>query len=156
MADTYYFTGKCRWAKLFKPDTKFAPGAYKVDLILDKEQIKQFKALKLRNAIKVDDDGNQFVTLSRKLGTKPWAPEEEWGPPIVVDKDGNKFEKLIGNDSELACELVTYGGGDKFMGSRLEKVVVINHVAYERPADENAPEQAPKEGAAKKPSGLPF
>lgn len=160
-ANTYYFTGKCNWAKVYKPDTKFTPGKYSLDFIFaNKEDIKEFKAIKLRNVIKVDDDGNQYVNLGRKLGKKPWPKEvpieerEDWGPPEVVDKDGNKFDKLIGNGSTVAVEIVAYDG-QLGKGSRLEKVVVIEHVPYEREGGDNE-DEAPKTGAAVKPAGLPF
>jgi hypothetical protein len=155
--EKYYFTGTTNWAKVFKPDMKFEPGAYKMDFVFaSKEDAKEFKAIKLRNAIKVDDDGNQYVSLQRKLGKKPWAPDEEWGPPVVVDSEGNKFEKLIGNGSKVAIELDVWDG-KLGRASRLEKVVVIDHVAYEKaPEDDGGGEEAPKAPSQKKPAGLPF
>lgn len=156
-ADTFYFQGPCKWAKVYKPDMKFEPGSYSIDIGLDEEAEAQFKEIGLRNKIKEDEDG-RYAGFKRKLGKKPWAPDEDWGPPEVVDAKGQPFKELIGNGSIVAIELVVYDTVKFGKGSRLEKVVVVKHVPYEKddtPADgEEAPPK--EEGAKAKPKGLPF
>lgn len=148
--EKYYFEGKCKWAKVFKPDTKYAPGAYKIDIYLDKEGRDILKKTGLKLKVKEDDDGF-FVTFQRKLGK--WPDGNEIGAPEVLDSAGAKFEKLIGNDSEVAVEVSVYQAGD-FKGHRLNKVVVTKHVPYEK--DEAGEAEESKEPGKAKPKGLPF
>lgn len=156
MAETYFFQGPCKWAKVYKPDTKFKPGHYSIDVYLDDDAVKEYKKIGLRNKVKEDEDG-KFVSFRRKLGK--WPDGNEIGPPEVVDKDNNKFDKLIGNLSEVAIEVRVYDAGDFGKGSRLNKVVVVKHVAYEKKEAEasgEAEDEAPKAVGKAKPKGLPF
>lgn len=156
--NNYYFQGPCKWAKVYKPDMKFDPGYYGLDVYLDEDQQKEFKAIGLRNKFKQDEDGT-CVGFRRKVGKQPWAPFADWGPPEVVDKDGKPFKELIGNGSVVAVEVVVYDTAKFGKGSRLEKVVVIDHVPYEK---EDPSGVEPEEGddkpkpATAKPKGLPF
>lgn len=158
--DTYYFQGACKWAKVYKPDMKFEPGNYSIDVYLDEDAQKEFKATGLRNKPKEDEDGTS-VSFRRKVGNKPWAPDEMWGPPEVVDAKGEPFKELIGNGSIVAVEVVVYDTAKYGKGSRLEKVVVVKHVPYnkEEPAEgegDTSKASKPEAGAKAKPKGLPF
>lgn len=152
--ETYYFEGECQWAKVFKPDTKFEPHAYKIDIFLEKEGFEIHKASGLKNKAKFTEEGRKYVTFSNKVGK--WPSGDPIDPPIIVDAKGEKFDKLIGNGSKVVIEVAVYDTQKFGKGHRLMKVVVVEHVVYEKPADENAdPEEAEKPGKAK-PKGLPF
>lgn len=150
-SETYYFEGEFQWAKVFKPDTQFEPNAWKIDIFLDKEGFEVHKASGLKNKPKFTEDGRKYVTFNRKVGKTPWG--DEVGPPIVVDKDGNKVEKLVGNGSKGVIEVTVYDTAKFGKGHRLEKVVVTELVEYnkEEPVKE---EDKPK--GTRKPAGLPF
>lgn len=151
----FYFQGPCKWAKVYKPDMKFEPGSYSVDLYLDDDALAEYKKIGLRNKIG-EDEGGKFVGFKRKVGVKPWAPDEQWGPPEVVDAKGNPFKELIGNGSILAVEVATFNTAKYGMASRLEKVVVVKHVAYEKDETPPGAEPDPNPSPTKKPAGLPF
>lgn len=149
MATKYYFEGECQWAKVFKPDTQFEPHAYKIDVFLTKEGFETHKASGLKNKAKFTEDGKKYVTFRNQVGK--WPSGDPIAPPEVVDKNGGKFEKLIGNGSKVAIEVDVYDAGKFGKGHRLVKVVVVDHVVYEKPESES-----PKESGNPKPKGLPF
>lgn len=149
----YYFEGECQWAKVYKPDTQFEPHAYKIDVFLDKEGFEVHKASGLKNKAKFTDEGKKYVTFNNKVGT--WPSGDPIDPPIVVDKDGNKFDKLIGNGSKVAVEVAVYDAGKFGKGHRFTKVVVVDHVPYEKPV-EGVNEEGEKPVGKAKPKGLPF
>lgn len=150
-ATKYYFEGECQWAKVFKPDTHFEPHAYKIDMFLDKAGFEVHKASGLKNKPKFTEDGKKFVTFNNKVGK--WPSGDPIAAPEVLDKDGNKFEKLIGNGSKVAIEVDVYDAGQFGKGHRFTKVVVVDHVPYEKEAE--AAEESKEPGKAK-PKGLPF
>lgn len=152
-AEFFYITGKCKWAKVFKPDTQFEPNAWKIDIYLDEEGLATHKESGLKTKVKEDEDG-KFVGFSRKCGVFPWG--DEIPPPEVVDAKGNKFEKLIGNMSTVAIEFEVYDTKKFGKGHRLNKVVVIDHVEYNKDDTPAPSSEAEKPAGKKKPAGLPF
>lgn len=92
-SSTHYFSGKCKWAKVYRPDEKYKK--YSVDVLLSMEDYTKLKALKVKNNGK-PEDGKMWVTFRRN---------EEAGPPAVVDASGAAITTSIGNDSEVTCKL---------------------------------------------------
>lgn len=123
---TLTFSGKSKWAKVYKPDGKFSPDdpKYSIDVALSMEDFMKFKSFKVRNDGK-PEDGKMWVTFRRKSSE---------GKPTIVDKDGNAFDKNIGNGSDVTVKILIedfeskkYG---KLVRSRLEAVRVDNLVEY--------------------------
>lgn len=158
MAEVYFISGKCKWAKLFKPDTKYDEnGIYSIQLYPDADGWDTYKRSGLNVRPKEDEDG-KFITLRRKKVVNFGKGDQDIGGPEVVDAQNKALETLVGNDSTVTCKFETYQAG-KYTGHRLLKVRVDNLVVYEKPqevegADPEA-EPAPK-AAGKAPKGLPF
>lgn len=159
MADTYFVSGPVKWAKVYKPDTKFDDnGIYSIQVYPDKDGWDTIKESGLRVQPKEDEDG-KYVTFRRKkvvwFGQK--EGDKDIGPPEVVDAKGNEFDKLIGNLSECTIKFEVYPT-KKGPGHRLLEVCVDKWVEYEKPDDNNVEadeaEEAPKPKAKGK--GLPF
>ena len=140
---THYFSGKCRWAKLFKPDDKYAK--YNIDVQLDEAQQKLYKTFKLKGPIK--EDG--FVTFRRK---------DTDGKPDVVGPEGQPITDLVGNDSEVTCKVSIYDYDNKFgkgQGARLEAVMVDKLVKYEKPEEGSKPSAEAKVENSAPPVSVP-
>lgn len=124
---THYLSGKCKWARLLKPDEKY--NKYTIDVQLDEEQQKLYRSFKLKGPIK---EGG-YVTLPRKAAD---------GRPEVVTPEGAPVTDLIGNDSEVTCKIEVYNYDNKFgkgSGARLMAVMVDKLVKYEKPAEGATP-----------------
>lgn len=123
---THYLSGKCKWARLITPDTKY--NKYTIDVQLDDEQLKLYRSFKLKGPVK---EGN-YVTLPRKAAD---------GRPEVVNPEGAPVTDLIGNDSEVTCKIEVYNYDNKHgkgSGTRLMAVMVNNLVKYEKPVEGSA------------------
>lgn len=161
MADEFYITGPVKWAKVYKPDTKFDDnGIYSIQVYLDDESKAIVKKSGLRVAAKADEDG-EYITLRRKkvVWFGPKEGDKDIGPPIVVDENNKDFDKLIGNGSVCTCKFEVYPT-KKGPGHRLLKVRVDQWVEYEKPNDDEV-EEVPEEEPAPKPKaakgkGMPF
>lgn len=124
---TYTYTGKAKWAMLFKPDEKY--GTYKITLYPDKAGLKQYIKVGHQGEVKEDEDG-KFVTFRRKpqVLTKKgtiW----ELGPPVVVGDDNEPIDQLVGNGSKVEVTVETYNTA-KGLGTRLAKVKVLELREY--------------------------
>lgn len=123
----YTFKGKCKWAKLFKPDEKY--NNFQITLYPDKASLKAYVKAGCQGEIKEDEDGQRVVfrrkpSILTKKG-KLW----ELGAPKVVDTSGEDFTAFLGNGSEVEVTVETYDT-DRGLGTRLEKVTVLKHVEY--------------------------
>jgi hypothetical protein len=121
---TMYFTGDCKWARVYRPDDKYEK--YGIDVQLDETQQKEYTGIGLKGKIK---DG--YVTLSSYPDKKKGGPAVK---PTVVDAEGKEFTELIGNGSNVTCKIETYTFDNKWgkgAGHRLVGVKVNKHVKYE-------------------------
>lgn len=125
--------GKSLWAKVYEPDDYEGVRRYKLSIIPSSP--KDWDTIKksgLRTKVKKDQNGEDYITLSRPEIGKKNADGEEFGggQPLVLDADKKEFTKLIGNDSIVEVLFATY---DTRMGKghRLETVMVKQHVPYE-------------------------
>lgn len=130
---TYYFTGKCKWAKLAEPDEFRGQEKYKINLYLDKKGLRELNESGARLEVQEDTDG-KYVRFSRPVRKKMKDEMVELGPPWVLeDKEGEEadFEKpeRIGNGSTVTCKVSVY---DTQMGKghTLEAVRVDTLVEY--------------------------
>jgi len=149
-------TGKCEWAKILKPDTKWdSDGLYSIDLFLGHEESEGIIAgiraavQAYKNNIAEGDDIPGFAKPpfqetedGYKFKFKQKAKSGEFDYTVdVYDRDTEVWAKdtLIGNGSEVKVAYDLYVWNVKTQGGigctlRLKAVQVINHVEYTRDA----------------------
>lgn len=121
--DKYIFSGVCKWAMLSKPDEKFEP-AYKLNLYLDEDNKAQYNATGLKGAIRTDEDG-EYVVFKRKVS----VGSRTYGPPEVMDAEGNPVEGFIGNGSKVTVKVEVYDAprygvkGHRILGVRVDELI---------------------------------
>lgn len=122
-----------KWVKNQKPDTKFAPAAYKMNLYLDKASEAEYKKSGLKLKFKEDEDG-KYLTLRRN---------EDKGKPFTFMKDSkDEFTGSIGNGSVLTVRVETYDTKSYGKGHRIEAIRVDKLVEY-NPEGGTAPTKKP-------------
>lgn len=144
---TEYFSGECRWAKVFKPDEKF--GKYSIEVKVD--DLSKFKGLGVKGK---DKEG--WVTFRRDPEAMVYKDKQKItaGGPDIVDADGKPFTDHIGNGSTVTCKIDVYDyDSPKFgkgKGMRLVSVRVDKHVPWVK--EEGANGESPPQTAAVPPS----
>lgn len=134
---TYFFTGKCKWAKVRKPDEKY--NNYQVPLYLTKESWDEFKKSGVQTKIKTDEDGDFTVFKRSYERFIPWeGTTVVQGPPdvFIKSKDGpvSYPDGLIGNGSDVTVKVEVYDGKNG-KGHRLVSLLVNELVEYTPPED---------------------
>ena len=141
-------TGIGEWAKFFEDnrDMKGFEGAWEefngactIDMILDDENMQILRNSKSMKKGTPDPEGRGTkVRLIRKFETgRDW----DSGAPVVTKSDGSKWnyeeDGTIGNGSTVQVTLSVYDTSRKgIVGTRLDRIKVINHVEYQ-PEDED-------------------
>lgn len=158
-------TGIGYWAKVFEDNRdltgfedalKDVGGQTTIDVDLDDDNmalLRKSKSMK-RGTTSPDNDG-----LTRVKFTRKWQDRIAGGPPKVVKADGTTWDfdedGPIGNGSEVEVVLSVYDTSRKaIVGTRLDKVKVLKHVAYDPDADDDdepAPAPAKTQGKVTKP-----
>ena len=150
-------TGIGEWAKVFEDnrDMKGFEGAWEefngactIDMILDDENMQILRNSKSMKKGTPDPEGRGTkVRLIRKFETgRDW----DSGAPVVTKSDGSKWnyeeDGTIGNGSTVQVTLSVYDTSRKgIVGTRLDRIKVINHVEYQpEDADEVAPPPPPR------------
>lgn len=133
-------TGIAQWAKVFESnrDLEGFEGSYKdhnggctINLILDDENMEKLRQSRSLKKGTPDPEGRgTSVKFLRKF-------EEQYGggAPTVKHVDGRTWDEevdgYIGNDSFVGVVLTVYDTSRKgIVGTRLDSVVVIDHVPY--------------------------
>jgi hypothetical protein len=130
MNSVYTFQGPCRWAKVYVPDEKFGP-KYSIEVKLDDTGVAKYKEAGCQGLPSKDGEG--YYTFRRtKTSLTRKGKVIEYGPPKVVDTDGNPFTALIGNGSVVTVKVETFPT-EKGTGTRLVALRVDEHVPYEAP-----------------------
>ena len=129
MTKTYYFTGPCKWAKLYQPDDYKGDKRWKINVYLNKETKKLLKESGVQLKIREDDDG-EFVVFSRPVERQYQDETKEFKPPKIFDKELVEIEDLIGNGSVITAKISVFDTA-KGTGHRLEAIRVDNLVKYE-------------------------
>lgn len=160
-------TGLGYWAKVFEDNRdltgyedalKDVGGQTTIDMDLDDDNLallRKSKSMK-RGTDSPDNDGLTRVKFTRKWEHKIQTKKgvmDLGGEPVVVKADGTKWDYdedgPIGNGSTVEVTLSVYDTSRKaIVGTRLDKVKVIEHVPYE-PADEAEDEAPPPKAQAK-------
>lgn len=125
MANKHIFTGTAKWARLFKPDPKY--GNYTIDVYLDDKSKKAYVKAGCRMKFREDAEG-VFVTFRRNPTQTDFdgAPR---GAPRVVGPDGEVFDQIVGNGSEVSVLCETYDTKSG-LATRLNAVRVDKHVPF--------------------------
>ncbi len=147
-------TGLSYWAKVFEDNRdltgfedalKDIGGQTTIDMDLDDanmEKLKKSKSMK-RGKDSPDNDG-----LTRVRFTRKWTEQYGGGAPTVVKADGSVWDYdedgAIGNGSTVEVTLSVYDTSRKaIVGTRIEKVKVLEHKEYDPDADDEEEEEAP-------------
>ena len=135
-------TGIGEWAKVFEDNRDMhgydgvyesCDGACTIDIIMDDANLSTLKASRSMKKGTPDAEGRGTkVKFIRKFNTgKDW----DSGAPAVVHSDGTNWDLdtdgIIGNGSTVEVELSVYDTSrPNIVGTRLDKVKVVDHVAY--------------------------
>lgn len=153
-------TGIGYWMKLFEDNrdkTGFEDalveigGQTTIDMDLDAEQmakLQKSRSMK-RGSPSPDNEGMTRVRFTRK-----WTEQYGGGEPTVVKADGTKWDYdedgPIGNGSTVEVVLSVYDTSRKsIVGTRLDKVKVLEHKEYIPDADDEDEAPAPKAATSK-------
>jgi hypothetical protein len=158
-------TGYAYWAKVFEDNrdkTGFENalveigGQTTIDMDLDNESMEKLKKSKSmkRGSPSNDNDGMTRVRFTRK-----WTEEYGGGEPTVVKADGTKWDYdedgPIGNGSTVEVVLSVYDTSRKaIVGTRLDKVKVLEHKAYNPDGDDDEEEEVKPAAKAKAPAKM--
>lgn len=130
MSKFVYFTGPCKWAKVYTPDDYNGEKKWKIDVFLSKSDLKDLKATGLKLKVKEEEEtGSKYVTFNRPVVKEIKGEMVDFDAPRVLNKDKEDITDLIGNGSTVTVKVLVY---DSAMGPghRLEAVRVDNLVQY--------------------------
>ena len=135
-------TGIAEWARVFESNRDMDgfdgvyrdhDGACTIDIIMDDANLSTLKASRSMKKGTPDAEGRGTkVKFIRKFNTgKDW----DSGAPIVQKSDGSTWnlsdDGTIGNGSTVEVELSVYDTSrPNIVGTRLDKVKVLDHVVY--------------------------
>ena len=152
-------TGIAEWARVFESNRDMDgfdgvyrdhDGACTIDVIMDDDNLAALKASRSMKKGTPDAEGRGTkVKFIRKFNTgKDW----DSGAPVVQKSDGSTWDinsdGTIGNGSTVEVELSVYDTSrPNIVGTRLDKVKVIDHVAYiaDTTGDEASPPSVAQE-----------
>jgi len=152
-------TGIAEWARVFETNRDMDgfdgvyrdhDGACTIDIIMDDANLSTLKASRSMKKGTPDAEGRGTkVKFIRKFNTgKDW----DSGAPIVQKSDGSTWsisdDGTIGNGSTVEVELSVYDTSrPNIVGTRLDKVKVVDHVAYiaDTAGDDTSPPPAAQE-----------
>lgn len=123
--------GKAKWAKVWKPDTKY--DKYSIDICPDEKSREIIAGLGLKSTYKTDADGNEYMTFRRDPTHMVYTAKDVRGPAGAPKVTGVDPDTAIGNGSDVSIKLAVYAYDNKFgkgTGSRLEAVYVHELVEY--------------------------
>lgn len=161
-----YLQGKCKWARLVRPDTTYdQAGIWSIVLYPNPESLVKIKELKedkegrqgILNHLKMDEDG-QYMAFKRSCQKMIKGKLQPFHPPIVLEADGKTpiaNPGAVGNGSDVTIKIEVYGyttkGGNKGTATRLESIKVDNLVEFEPKRDFPEDMQKQIKGLAEQP-----
>jgi hypothetical protein len=143
------FEGDAMWAKVYEPETFRNSTNWKIDLVVDKETLAEFKKSGIQKKVKEKEEGT-VVSFTRPQTKEIKGVNNLFAPPKIYDKDGNilvdykvneakdGFDRvgdpvLIGNGSRVELSVLVYDWGTKGaggIGQRLESIRIIDLIEY--------------------------
>ena len=135
MNDPIYITGKCHYASITEPNTKFEPvWSIQVEVNDDNRSIIEKAGLSVANK---GDDRGDFVTIKRKVLRKDGTQRQG---PVVKDSQNNNWDgKLIANGSTVNVKAVPFEwsyAGKSGVSADLAAVQVVDFIEYSSAGDD--------------------
>jgi len=150
MNDPIFITGKCHYASVTEPNTKFEP-VWSIQVEVNDDNRSAIEGAKLNISNKEDDRGD-FVTIKRKVLRKDGTQRQ---PPIVKDSQNNLWDgKLIANGSTVNVKAIPFEwtyAGKSGVSADLAAVQVVDFIEYNEGGD-----FAPVEGGYVQEERVPF
>ena len=138
MNDPIYITGKCHYASITEPNTKFEP-VWSIQIEVDDNNRSVIEGANLPINNKGDDRGD-FVTIKRKVLR---ADGSQRAAPFIKDSQNNTWNgKLIANGSTVNVKAVPYNwnyAGKSGVSADLSAVQVVDFIEYTRDNEDFKP-----------------
>jgi hypothetical protein len=135
MNDPIYITGKCHYASITEPNTKFDP-VWSIQIEVDDNNRSVIESAGLTISNKGDDRGD-FVTIKRKVARKDGTSRQG---PSVKDSQNNAWDgKLIANGSTVNVKAVPFEwsyAGKSGVSADLAAVQVVDFIEYSSGGDD--------------------
>jgi hypothetical protein len=152
MNDPVYISGKCYWASVVEPNTKFEP-AWQIDICVDDENRSVIEAASIPIMNREDDRG-EFIRAKRKVSRPDGSMRNA---PSVLDSQNNPWNgKLIGNGSKVNVKAFPFDwdyGGKTGRSVDLAAVQVVELIEYTK---EPVEDFTPVEGGYIQEENIPF
>ena len=139
MNDPVYITGKCHYASITEPNTKFDPvWSIQVEVNDDNREVVEKSGLKVANK---GDERGDFVTIKRKVHRKDGT---ERNAPLVMDSQNNRWnnDKKIANGSTVNVKAIPYEwdyAGKSGISADLAAVQIVDFIEYSGNQQDFAP-----------------
>ena len=139
MNDPVYITGKCHYASITEPNTKFDPvWSIQVEVNDDKREVVEKSGLNIANK---GDERGDFVTIKRKVHRKDGTQRNA---PLVMDSQNNRWnnEKKIANGSTVNVKAIPYEwdyAGKSGISADLAAVQIVDFIEYSGNQQDFAP-----------------
>ena len=130
MNDPVYITGKCHYASITEPNTKFDPvWSIQVEVTDDNREVVEKSGLKVANK---GDERGDFVTIKRKVHRKDGTQRTA---PLVMDSQNNRWnnDKKIANGSTVNVKAIPYEwdyAGKSGISADLAAVQIVDFIEY--------------------------
>ena len=138
MNDPIYITGKCHYASITEPNTKFDP-VWSIQVEVNDENRSVIEGANLKITNKGDERGD-FVTIKRKVMRKDGTERKA---PIVKDSQNNMWDdKLIANGSLVNVKAIPYEwnyAGKSGVSADLAAVQIVDFIEYSGNQQDFAP-----------------
>jgi hypothetical protein len=139
MNDPVYITGKCHYASITEPNTKFDPvWSIQVEVNDDNREVVEKSGLKVANK---GDERGDFVTIKRKVHRKDGSQRNA---PLVMDSQNNRWnnDKKIANGSTVNVKAIPYEwdyAGKSGISADLAAVQIVDFIEYSGNQQDFAP-----------------
>ncbi len=139
MNDPIYITGKCHYASITEPNTKFDPvWSIQVEINDDNREVVEKSGLKVANK---GDERGDFVTIKRKVHRKDGTQRNA---PLVMDSQNNRWnnDKKIANGSTVNVKAIPYEwdyAGQSGVSADLAAVQIVDFIEYSGNQQDFAP-----------------
>ena len=153
-----YISGKCYWASVIEPNTKYEP-AWQIDISVDDENRSVIEAASIPIMNNESDRGKtydrgDFIRAKRKVSRSDGSMRNS---PSVIDSQNNPWNgKLIGNGSRVNVKAFPFDwdyGGKTGRSVDLAAVQVVELIEYTR---EPVEDFTPVEGGYIQEENIPF
>ena len=139
MNDPVYITGKCHYASITEPNTKFDPvWSIQVEINDDNREVVEKSGLNIANK---GDERGDFVTIKRKVHRKDGTQRNA---PLVMDSQNNRWnnDKKIANGSTVNVKAIPYEwdyAGKSGISADLAAVQIVDFIEYSGNQQDFAP-----------------